>query len=308
MICVIALVVFGVMGVFSVKHRIIAKEALDCVLRRVTLRKCETGLDKRLKAQITGKLMKRHPMTGKQIYKHFELISWIFTILLVASIFYSSQGIYQFVVYGNCNGEDSTGFCPFNPEATGDRGHSDFRDKTALKPEVVTTDDDPWFGNPEAKVTIVEFGCYKCPYTKEAAFNVVKKLYEEYQEDVYFVYRDFPLSIHEYAHEPSLSAQCVFEQSREKYWDYYFKLFENQKVLSNEVMRDIVFALGLDIEQYDECFSSEKYSEELDNDYKDGFLAGIYGTPTFFINGKEALVGPRPFKEFKKIIKQELKE
>jgi len=251
--------------------------------------------------------MRKHRKTGRWIYKHFEVISWFFTILLIVSLVYSILGIYNLVMFDNCNGEDSTAFCPFNPSATGAGGHSEIRNKGNLKPEIVSIDDDPWFGNSDAKVTIIEFGCFKCPYTKQVAEEVVQKLYSQYQDKIYFVYRDFPLSIHEHAHEPSLSAQCVFEQDREAYWDYYFSIFRNQDLLDNQVLRDLVIPLGINMTQYDECFISQKYSSELDNDYKDGFLAGIYGTPTFFINGKETIVGPKSFKTFKKIIEKELK-
>ncbi len=114
MICLIALVVFGILGIFSVTHRQIAKEAFDCVFRRVTLRKCETGLDKRLKSQITGKLMRKSPRIAGFTFKHFEAISWFFTILMIVSLVYSGIGGYNFIMYGNCNGEDSQEVCVYN--------------------------------------------------------------------------------------------------------------------------------------------------------------------------------------------------
>ena len=101
MICLIALVVFGIMGIFSMKYRVIAKEALDCVFRRVTLRKCETGLDRRLKSQITGNLMRKSPVLGRFTFRHFEVISWVFTIILLASIVQSGISTYNFIAYGN---------------------------------------------------------------------------------------------------------------------------------------------------------------------------------------------------------------
>lgn len=114
MICIIALIVCGILGIFSLKYRIIAKEAFDCVFKRLTFRKCTTGLDKRLKAQITGKLMSRSPKLGESLYQNFEIISWFFTILLVVSIAWSGYSMYNFILYGNCNGKDSTEFCIFN--------------------------------------------------------------------------------------------------------------------------------------------------------------------------------------------------
>jgi len=114
MICLIALVVFGILGIFSVAYRKIALEAFDCVFRRLTIRKCTSGLDKRLKGQITGKLMNKSPKIARFTYKNFELISWTFTIIMVVSLVYSGIGVYNFVMYGNCNGEDSQETCVYN--------------------------------------------------------------------------------------------------------------------------------------------------------------------------------------------------
>lgn len=101
-ICLIALIVFGFMALFSVTYRPLAKEALNCVLRRMTLRKCDTGFDKKMKAKITGKLMKRHAGFAKFVYKNFEAISWAFTILLIGSIIYAVWGLYHIILLGIC--------------------------------------------------------------------------------------------------------------------------------------------------------------------------------------------------------------
>ena len=126
MICLIALVVFGILGIFSVTYRKIALEAFDCVFRRLTIRKCTSGLDKRLKSQITGKLMNKSPKIAKFTYKNFELISWTFTIILVMSLIYTGIGAYNFVMYGNCNGENSQEACVYN-------GLSNFFNNNELK-------------------------------------------------------------------------------------------------------------------------------------------------------------------------------
>lgn len=120
-VCVIALVVFGILAVFSAKYRPLAKEAFNCVFRRLTLRKCETGFDKRMKAKITGKLMIKHPKFARFVYKRFEIISWIFTILLVVSIAYSAFGIYNLAVHGTCDPSNPKGCIfstPLEPKCT----------------------------------------------------------------------------------------------------------------------------------------------------------------------------------------------
>jgi hypothetical protein len=119
MICLLALVVFGILGIFSATHRKIAVEAFDCVFRRLTIRKCTSGLDKRLKSQITGKLMRKSPRLAKFTYGNFEAISWVFTALMVLSLVYTGIGAYNYVVYDNCNGAHSDEFCIFNPADSG---------------------------------------------------------------------------------------------------------------------------------------------------------------------------------------------
>jgi hypothetical protein len=114
MICLIALVVFGILGIFSATHRRIALEAFECVFKRIRLRPCDSGLDKRLKSQMIGKLMRRNPKLARFSYRHFETISWAFTILMIVSIIYFGLGIYNFAMYGNCNGKNSQETCIYN--------------------------------------------------------------------------------------------------------------------------------------------------------------------------------------------------
>src|SRR3989344_5162086 len=82
MICIIALVVFSIVGIFSATHRALAKEALDCVLRRVTFRPCNTGFDEKMKGMIVGRLLNRSVFAARFVKKYFEFISWGFIVLL----------------------------------------------------------------------------------------------------------------------------------------------------------------------------------------------------------------------------------
>ena len=119
MICLIALFVFGIMSIFSVSFRPFAKEAFNCVFRKMTLRKCDTGFDQKMKAGITGKLMKRSPKLAGFVYKHFELISWIFTIIMIVSLIYSAVAVYNLAIHGTCTPE-SPGTCILKPSGTCD--------------------------------------------------------------------------------------------------------------------------------------------------------------------------------------------
>ncbi len=111
MICLLALPMLALLGIFSATHRKLATEAFDCVFRRVTLRKCQSGLDTKLKSSITSTAMRKSPRAAGFIFKHFELLSWIFLILMLVSTVYSIQGIYNYTAYGNCNGENSNDAC-----------------------------------------------------------------------------------------------------------------------------------------------------------------------------------------------------
>ncbi len=92
------------------KYRLLAKEAFDCTFRKITFRKCRTNLDQRIKGQITGKIMRHHVKAGAWIYRNFELLSWIFTILMIASFIYSVYSVYNLIVYSNCTGA-TNGVC-----------------------------------------------------------------------------------------------------------------------------------------------------------------------------------------------------
>jgi hypothetical protein len=101
------------MGIFSATHRDIAREALDCVFRRIRFKPCESGLDKRLKSAVIGKLMKRSPRVAGFGFRHFEVISWAFTILMFGSLIWSGMSVYRYAMYGNCHGRNSTEECDF---------------------------------------------------------------------------------------------------------------------------------------------------------------------------------------------------
>lgn len=114
MICIVALVVFGVLGIFSARYRLYARQAFDCVFRRITLRKCETSFDRKMKMKVVSKLSAKSAAAGRFVYRHFELISWFFTVLFFASLAFTLVVVYNMVTYGTCDPNSTS--CIFEPD------------------------------------------------------------------------------------------------------------------------------------------------------------------------------------------------
>lgn len=307
MICIIALVVFSILGIFSAKYRIIAKEAFDCVFRRITLRKCTSGLDKRLKSQITGTLMRKSPNVGRFIYKNFELISWFFTILLIASLLQSGVSVYNFAMYGNCNGPGSDEFCIFDPLASSgisqeiSQCHVDGLEPDKSKLIAPQINNSASFGNNDSKIKIIEFGCYTCEYTRKAE-PAYQKIREDYGDKVEFVYKNFPILSHNNSYEAAIAAECVREQDEGEFWKYHEILFVYEQEFSNDAFLKLSSGLNIDQEVFEQCVINQGSKETVDRDIQDGYASGIYGTPTLFVNN-DSLVGPKSYREIKGLIK-----
>lgn len=166
----------------------------------------------------------------------------------------------------------------------------------------VSVDDDPAQGNPNAPIKLIEFSEFQCPFCKRAR-PTIEKVLSTYKDQVYYVFRDFPLSFHKEAKNASLAANCAHEQG--KYWEFSHELWENQQALSSEKYTEIAKKIALNLDKYNQCYSSRKFDKEIDKDQNDGIDVGVTGTPAYFINGK-FLSGAQPFESFREIIDEEL--
>ena len=191
----------------------------------------------------------------------------------------------------------------------------------AVAPVAVSIDDDAILGDKDAKVTIIEFSDYQCPFCRKfwtETFNQLKKDYIDTGK-VKFVYRDFPLGFHPNAGPAAQAAECARDvgDGDEAYFKMHDKIFQEQNKLdggdpNNGPVQSTVFDgwdlkkwakdLGYDIEN---CLDSGKYASEVQNDESDGQASGVSGTPGFFINGKP-LSGAQPYSVFKQLIDAEL--
>ncbi len=105
--CIVAFIILGILSIFSVKYRAFAKEAFDCVFRRVFFRPCQTGFNEKIKAIVSSWFLKRNEKIGGLIFRRFEILNWIFVVLFLASAIYVGRGIYLYAKFGSCNPEKS---------------------------------------------------------------------------------------------------------------------------------------------------------------------------------------------------------
>lgn len=162
--------------------------------------------------------------------------------------------------------------------------------------------DEPAWGPADARIVIVEYSDFQCPYCKMFMENTYARLRQMYSDQVRFIYRDFPLdSIHPRARPAAEAAQCAHEQG--KFWEYHDLLFANQQALETSDLKRYAQQIGLNMEQFNTCVDTRKYQASVEADVQAGLRQNVTGTPTFFING-QALVGAQPLEAFQAVIAQ----
>ena len=166
----------------------------------------------------------------------------------------------------------------------------------------IATDDQPFKGNANAVVTIVEFTDFQCPSCAQQ-HPVLERLVSEFGDRVRLVVRDFPLSQHADAPKAAEAAEAAREQG--KYWEYVAVLFRNQSALDVNKLKQYASDLGLDRTRFDTALDSRKFAEKIERDVLDGQKLGVNGTPTFYINGKR--VSDRSYEGLKATIEAALK-
>lgn len=159
-------------------------------------------------------------------------------------------------------------------------------------------------GAENAKIEIVEFSDFQCPYCKQVnpALNGVV---EKYGDKVKLVFRQFPLtSIHPEAFKAAEASLCASDQG--KFWEMHDLLFEEQRQLSIENLKEKAQRLGLNKAKFDACLDGDNYTAQVQTDLQEGALAGVTGTPALFINGRP-YSGNRTVDAMSEVIEDELK-
>jgi protein-disulfide isomerase len=157
-------------------------------------------------------------------------------------------------------------------------------------------------GSTDAPIRIVEFSDFECPYCRSAE-KTVQAVLAKYAGKVSLAYRDFPLSsIHPGAQGAAEASRCAADQG--KYWAYHDRLLASPS-LAVAKLKELAREVSLDQKKFDACVDGGSKRAAVDSDAQEGRLAGVSGTPAFFINGIP-LVGAQPAAAFEKIIEEEL--
>lgn len=182
----------------------------------------------------------------------------------------------------------------------------------------MSADDDPYLGADDAKVEVIEFSDYQCPFCRKYWQESYPQIKEEYIDTnkIKYVFRDFPLNFHPGAPLASIAGNCIAEQKgNEAYFEFHDIVFGEQakqgsgtiQFGEDEVMSWVSQIDGLDMDAFDTCYNDPAQKAEVDADFAAGAEAGVSGTPSFFINGK-LLVGAQPYSVIKAEIDRALNE
>lgn len=181
---------------------------------------------------------------------------------------------------------------------------------------LVSLDDDPSKGNPEARITMVEFSDFECPFCARFYRQTLPLIERDYVQTglVNMVYRDMPLGFHKNAVPAHVAAECADSQGR--FWEYHDILFDRQAEWApldpaslQAKLESFASELGLD-RDFASCLESPETAREVQHDYAEAVSYGATGTPTFFIGNDQIgfvkLSGAQPYESFKAVFDRQL--
>ncbi len=175
----------------------------------------------------------------------------------------------------------------------------------------ITTSNCPSRGNPNAKVTVVEYSDFECPVCGRAYKTVENEVMKEYGDRIRFVYKNFPLPNHPWAQSASIAAMCAYAQSPAAFWTFYRGFFDNQSSITKDTVRGSAMTLArdakLDMTKFQQCYDQKQSLDRINADLQEGSALGIPGTPLFLVNGRP-ISGAQPFSAFKMVIDEAMKK
>jgi len=182
-------------------------------------------------------------------------------------------------------------------------GPSYTRPKLLEDPVSVPTAGAPVKGPADAKITLIEFSDFECPFCSEA-FEQVHAIMAAYPGKIRLIYKQFPLPMHPHAAIAAKASLAAQEQG--KFWEMHDELFSHSKRITRENIMAWAKMIGLNMDKFTADLDSHKFDKAIEKDIADGDKAGVFGTPSFFINGKH-YNGPWDLASVKPILDAELK-
>jgi protein-disulfide isomerase len=180
-----------------------------------------------------------------------------------------------------------------------------------LPKDPINVSKEPLKGNRNAKVALIEYSDYQCPFCSKFVKDTYPQLDTEYVKTgkIQYVFRDLPLDFHKLAFKAAEATHCAGEQG--KYWEMHDHLFLNQSALTPEDLTKHAGTLGLSQSSFQQCLESGRYVADIRKDITEANSSGATGTPTFLlgtvnkdgtIKVTKKLVGAKPYVEFKTAI------
>lgn len=168
----------------------------------------------------------------------------------------------------------------------------------------------PIKGHPTARVGIVQYSDFECPFCERVNRTSLAELDADYFASgrVLMAFKHLPLPIHEAAQGASEAALCAHVQGR--FWPMHDTLFANRKNLTGPALRELAAGIGLQMDRYDECVQARSQKEHVDRDAREAAELGITGTPAFLfgivdrgrVTVSDVITGARSAPEFRKIL------
>jgi len=175
--------------------------------------------------------------------------------------------------------------------------------------EKVVVKDRPFQGGADAKVTIVEYSDFQCPFCTRGYNTMENQVLKEYGDKVKFYYKHFPLPMHPWAQPASVATECALLQNKDAYWKLYNFYFQNQKEITPQNLKEKTLEAlkdsKIDTAKFTECLDANKTADQVKAQMAEGQSVGVTGTPGFIINGR-LVSGAQPFENFKAVIDDEL--
>ncbi|MFN7906294.1 MAG: DsbA family protein [Pseudobdellovibrionaceae bacterium] len=177
--------------------------------------------------------------------------------------------------------------------------------KNPLKPEIDETR--VFFGNKNAKITIVEYSDFECPFCTKGHVTV-KEILKNYPNDVRILFKHLPLDFHPKALPAAKYYEALARQGHDKAEKFHDAMFESQNELKTKgeaFMKDVAKKLGANMTKLEADLKDESLLKRIDSDIEEAKKFNISGTPGFVINGV-SLRGAYPYSEFQSIIDKHL--